>query len=69
MTINIDITDGISQKKAATLVNECRYYCYRYNRQINPDISSEDWVIIFGNTEELEQRYQKELVDAKIKLN
>jgi len=43
------------------LVEELVYSSYRANRDRSPHITAERWVPVFGDTVELEQRYQDEV--------
>lgn len=36
------------------------YRCYKYNRDRSPDITPEQWKVVFDNVDLMELRYQKE---------
>ncbi len=55
------MTIELTLDKYPSLVDECTYICYRYNRERSPDITPEQWGKIFANVEMLEQRYYGEL--------
>lgn len=48
-------------KKDQGLISEATYMNYKYNRNRAPEISAQDWEVVFGDTTEMEARYQMEL--------
>jgi hypothetical protein len=42
------------------VIDHLTYCCYRYNRQISPEVSPERWGLLFSNWEAMEARYQSE---------
>jgi hypothetical protein len=44
------------------LISELDYSCYKYSRDRSPDITLEQWRLVFGDkTDKLEERYQQEV--------
>lgn len=58
------VAEVLSPKKSvmeAALLDSLHYMSYRHNRKISPEITPEMWSRIFGPTEAMEARFQKEL--------
>lgn len=69
MTIEIDLSNGITREQCDTLVDELTYRNYRWNRKQSPQIPVEWYKKVLPNVEAMEKRYQWELANEKNKLN
>ncbi len=55
----IDLKDAIKSTDAINnLIDDLIYNNYVYNRQRTPDITPEQWKVVYGDTTKYEQRYQ-----------
>ena len=43
------------------LIGELTYSCYKYNREIAPNTTPEQWKRIFSNVDTMEKRLQDEI--------
>lgn len=55
-----EINDAV--KNPQDLIDHLTYASYKHNRNISPHITPEQWGTIFHNVEQLEKKYQQELI-------
>ena len=54
-----------SKGSARDVIDVLVYHSYRYNRRLNPRIMPKDWEQIYGPTEAMEVKFQKEVRDEQ----
>ncbi len=63
--MEIDISKRVDRETASEIIGEATYINYRYNRARTPNVTPEEWAVVFGNTNDMEQRYQLELKEMQ----
>lgn len=64
--INFDGFDAYEQFDRAAdrtreIIDELTYHSYFHNRRLSPDVPLSEWSKIFGNVDQMEERYQTDL--------
>ena len=45
------------------IIDALTYASYRYNRDLAPHITAQEWVCVYGPTDEMESRYRDEILN------
>ena len=59
-TLTVQTPQGRYQMSPEQIVDELAYINYAHNRRLQPAVTPEQWAKVYGDTPEMEARFQRE---------